>query len=322
MGAEDFHDFGTDLPSGEPPVKTSNVRAHVRPLSDVADTDELRASTRHVRPDRCSQGRIVSGLEPPPIDTTPCSSTRRCSEASSARQPRPLSCCGTAATTTVPSAWRGYASSTSPMCCRYRSPEPSQVCRHRRTSMISIDDIAEAVRLITPVDRDSSPVIVVNSDKDLEQHQESLDFDQRPVWRILVGGNKLARGFTIEGLTVSYYRRSTTQVDTLMQMGRWFGFRHKYRDLVRLYTTADLHAMFEAACLDEEYLRDQLRQYAAIGPDGRPQITPKQVPPLIAQHRPDLRPTSRTKMWNARIAERRAPGRWMNPSRTRMIQGA
>ena len=39
----------------------------------------------------------------------------------------------------------------------------------------------------------------------------------------------------MEGLTVSYYRRRTRQAATMMQMGRWFGFRAGYKDLVRLY---------------------------------------------------------------------------------------
>jgi hypothetical protein len=142
----------------------------------------------------------------------------------------------------------------------------------------------------------------------LEKNQEQLDFDRRHIWRIIVGGNKLARGFTIEGLTVTYYRRATSQVDTLMQMGRWFGFRPGYRDLVRLYTTPDLQELFESACRDEEYIRDELRKYAEPGPKGR-QIVPRQVPPIIAQHRSDLRPTGRTKMWNAKIVSKASPGR-------------
>ncbi len=173
-------------------------------------------------------------------------------------------------------------------------------------------DIAEAIRRITPADSNLSPVIVVNSDADLERQQESLDFDQRQVWRILVGGNKLARGFTVEGLTVTYYRRAAENVDTLMQMGRWFGFRPGYRDLVRLYTTPDLHSRFEAAFLDEEFLRRELRQYA-IPTAGDRLLTPREVPPLIAQHRPDLRPAARNKMWNARLVEKSSPGSPMEP---------
>ena len=54
-----------------------------------------------------------------------------------------------------------------------------------------------------------NPVIVVNGDKDLQANQQHLDFDKGSVWRILIGGTKLSRGFTVEGLTVSYYRRIT-----------------------------------------------------------------------------------------------------------------
>jgi Z1 domain len=164
-----------------------------------------------------------------------------------------------------------------------------------------------------------SPVIVVNGDKDIEQ--EKLDFDQRPIWRILVGGTKLSRGFTVEGLTVSYYRRKTKQADTVMQMGRWFGFRNGYRDLVRLYIgreepdqkgTVDLYEAFEAVVRDEEHFRSQLKQYAGIV-DGRPLLTPAQIPPLVAQHLPWVKPTARNKMFNAELKIRRSPGTPVSP---------
>lgn len=57
---------------------------------------------------------------------------------------------------------------------------------------------------------------------------------------IAVGGDKLARGLTLEGLTVSYFLRASRMYDTLMQMGRWFGYRPGYADLCRLYTTPEL----------------------------------------------------------------------------------
>jgi hypothetical protein len=57
---------------------------------------------------------------------------------------------------------------------------------------------------------------------------------------IAVGGDKLSRGLTLEGLTVSYFLRASRMYDTLMQMGRWFGYRTGYGDLCRLYTTPDL----------------------------------------------------------------------------------
>lgn len=165
-----------------------------------------------------------------------------------------------------------------------------------------------------------SPVLIVNGDKDIAQ--EALDFDAHDVWRILVGGTKLSRGFTVEGLTVSYYRRRTAAADTLMQMGRWFGFRQGYADLVRLYigraepigrVSDDLYAKFEAIVRDEEAFRDQLRQYAKPV-NGEPQIRPDQIPPLVSQHLPSLRPTARNKMFNAELVVRRSPGMPLEPT--------
>ncbi len=52
---------------------------------------------------------------------------------------------------------------------------------------------------------------------------------------IVIGGTSLSRGFTLEGLSVSYFLRNTIFYDTLMQMGRWFGYRTGYEDLCRIY---------------------------------------------------------------------------------------
>ncbi|MFE1023026.1 Z1 domain-containing protein [Streptomyces sp. NPDC058818] len=168
------------------------------------------------------------------------------------------------------------------------------------------------------------PVIVVNGDTDRYFAQLDLDFDRTPnVWKILVGGTKLSRGFTVEGLTVTYYRRTTQQADTLMQMGRWFGFRPGYQDLVRLYIGreepfgrdkfVDLYEAYEAVCRDEENFREQLAQYCATV-DGEPQVTPMQIPPLVAQHLPWLKPSARNKMFNAELVEIRSPGRPIEPA--------
>ncbi|WP_318203328.1 Z1 domain-containing protein [Streptomyces sp. SCL15-4] len=167
---------------------------------------------------------------------------------------------------------------------------------------------------------DDRPIIVVNGDKDIETGE--ADFDKRSIWKILIGGQKLARGFTVEGLTVSYFRRRAGNASTLMQMGRWFGFRDGYRDLVRLFLgraetvgtkEIDLYAGFEAICLDEENFRKELKQYAQMI-DGKPQVTPDQVPPLVSQHLPWLKPTSPNKMYNARLVELRSPGQWQEPT--------
>jgi hypothetical protein len=98
-----------------------------------------------------------------------------------------------------------------------------------------------------------------------------------------------------------------------MQAGRWFGFRSGYQDLVRLYIRSDaqvdLYGAFEALLMDEEAFREELRQFEGLDDEGRPLLEPWQIPPLVSQHLPWLRPTGRTKMWNAVIAQRGTGGR-------------
>jgi len=84
-----------------------------------------------------------------------------------------------------------------------------------------------------------------------------LDYDQHPngLNVIAVGGDKLSRGLTLEGLSVSYYVRPAKNYDTLLQMGRWFGYRPGYLDLCRLYTTEDLIGWYEHIAVANEELR-------------------------------------------------------------------
>lgn len=82
---------------------------------------------------------------------------------------------------------------------------------------------------------------------------------------IAIGGNKLSRGLTLEGLTVSYYLRATRMYDTLMQMGRWFGYRPGYEDLCRLYTTSELVDWYREITLASEELRAEFEYMAQRG---------------------------------------------------------
>jgi hypothetical protein len=72
---------------------------------------------------------------------------------------------------------------------------------------------------------------------------------------IAIGGDKLSRGLTLEGLSVSYFLRMSKMYDTLMQMGRWFGYREGYLDLCRLYTTDELRAWYRHIALADLELR-------------------------------------------------------------------
>lgn len=164
-----------------------------------------------------------------------------------------------------------------------------------------------------------NPVVIVNGVAEKDYQQDDINFQAGDVWKVLVGGAKLSRGFTVEGLTVSYYTRRTTAADTLMQMGRWFGYRPNYGDLIRLYigrnvpgprkTVIDLYKSFEAIVRDEEDFREELRRFQGFGADGRPRVRPMDVPPLVYQSLPYLKPTSSNKMYNAELTEQGEGGK-------------
>lgn len=175
----------------------------------------------------------------------------------------------------------------------------------------SFDEVAPFVGAVLDLvlDGGDDPVVVVNGDKDQQYNQ--VDFQHERVWRILVGGTKLSRGFTLEGLTVSYFKRKANQADSLLQMGRWFGYRPGYADLVRLFMARevrgrgwqvyDLYEAFGAVVKDEEDFRSQLETFAQVDEEGVPSVRPIDVPPLVFQQLPWLSPTSRTKMYNAQL---------------------
>lgn len=72
---------------------------------------------------------------------------------------------------------------------------------------------------------------------------------------IAVGGDKLSRGLTLEGLTISYYLRASKMYDTLMQMGRWFGYRPGYVDLCRIFTSDELTRWYKHITIASEEMR-------------------------------------------------------------------
>lgn len=113
-----------------------------------------------------------------------------------------------------------------------------------------------------------------------------LDYEREPSLKaIAVGGNRLSRGLTLEGLLVSFFVRPSASYDTLMQMGRWFGFRAGYEDITRIYTTAELAGWFGDLSFVEHRLREDIEVYENQG------LTPNQVGMRIWQH-PAMQVTS------------------------------
>ncbi|MBY0001434.1 Z1 domain-containing protein [Priestia aryabhattai] len=125
---------------------------------------------------------------------------------------------------------------------------------------------------------------------------DEIDYELEPDLKaIIIGGNRLSRGLTLEGLLVSYFVRLSNNYsyDTLMQMGRWFGYRHGYVELTRIYTTVSLERQFQALATVEEDLRRNIAKY------DKEKRTPLQVGIKIRQH-PGMLVTSPPKMRAAR----------------------
>ncbi|WP_266019685.1 Z1 domain-containing protein [Brucella intermedia] len=113
---------------------------------------------------------------------------------------------------------------------------------------------------------------------------------------IAIGGDKLARGLTLEGLCTSYFLRTARMYDTLMQMGRWFGYRDGYLDVCRLYTSQEMVEWFGHIADAAEELRQEFDNMVAVG------ATPKQFGLRVKSHSV-LTVTSRAKMRNARAMQ-------------------
>jgi hypothetical protein len=130
-------------------------------------------------------------------------------------------------------------------------------------------------------------------DNYLSQDRLSYASSGPDVTAIVIGGNTLSRGLTLEGLTCSYFIRAASAYDTLLQMGRWFGYRRGYEDLVRIWMTADLESWFFALATVEAEVRREILRY-----EEDPTLTPLDVPVRIRQH-PAMAVTSAAKMRGA-----------------------
>ncbi len=99
------------------------------------------------------------------------------------------------------------------------------------------------------------------------QSADALEYVDHPqgLSVIAIGGDKLSRGLTLEGLCVSYYLRASRMYDTLMQMGRWFGYRPGYLDLCRLYTSAPLIDWYKSITAASAELQSEFDSMAATG---------------------------------------------------------
>ena len=100
--------------------------------------------------------------------------------------------------------------------------------------------------------------------------KEKLDYPKNTPKKIIaVGGNRLSRGFTLEGLTINYFVRNTDYSDSLLQMGRWFGYRPGYLDCCKLFTTEDSVDKFDSTTRCVESLELLFRKMARLKREPR-----------------------------------------------------
>jgi hypothetical protein len=110
---------------------------------------------------------------------------------------------------------------------------------------------------------------------------------------IAIGGNSLSRGLTLEGLCVSYFYRNSLMYDTLLQMGRWFGYRNNYEDLFKIWMAEDALGWFGLITDATNELKIELQRMRALNQ------TPEQFGLKVRQDPNSLIVTARNKMRTA-----------------------
>ena len=146
----------------------------------------------------------------------------------------------------------------------------------------------EQVLLELPQVTHATKIIVDNY-----RSQDRLSYSkEEPVTAVVIGGNTLSRGLTLEGLCSSYFVRAATAYDTLLQMGRWFGYRIGYEDLCRIWMTSELHKWFRDLSLVEAEIRRDISRYE------EELVTPRDVAVRIRNH-PDMAITAAARMRSA-----------------------
>lgn len=114
---------------------------------------------------------------------------------------------------------------------------------------------------------------------------------------IAIGGLTLSRGLTLEGLCVSYFYRRSKAYDTLLQMGRWFGYRTDYQDLCKVWMQSEAQDWFEhIASVVIELKSDIRRMHANKQP-------PSRFGMRVRSHPDALIVTAASKMRNAQEVE-------------------
>ena len=119
-------------------------------------------------------------------------------------------------------------------------------------------ELIELNRRNKSLEEDGNPM-----DEDSQEFPEEIIYrDGNPRNLIITGGDRISRGLTLEGLTISLFKRTAKKpsYDTMLQMARWNGYRKGYDDLVRIMTTQNIADDFMKISIAEKDMRDQIRR--------------------------------------------------------------
>ncbi len=150
-------------------------------------------------------------------------------------------------------------------------------------------------------DRISQKSVLLNAMEKIEvkmvngsKQSASLNYKENPSLRVIaVGGLALSRGLTLEGLMVSYFYRNTATFDVLMQMGRWFGYRHGYEDIFQIWTSHTSAMWYAEISRASAELKNDIREMF----DQR--LTPKDFGIKVRDNCDELQITAYNKMRSA-----------------------
>lgn len=167
----------------------------------------------------------------------------------------------------------------------------------RETALVPAEQMGEVkvpfdvvLHHLRDVVRDTKVVI------DNYRSSDRLNYEAGPVTAIAVGGNTLSRGLTLEGLVSSLFVRAVSAYDTLLQMGRWFGYRGGYADLPRIWMTEELAEWFRHLATVEAEMRIDINRYM-----NNPLENPMTFAVRLRSH-PKLSITAKAKMKAAVLA--------------------
>ena len=170
----------------------------------------------------------------------------------------------------------------------YKELQSVWVKNFNHVTDISFERVSQKVALLGALEK--IDVRMVNGSK----QSASLNYKENPSLRVIaVGGLALSRGLTLEGLMVSYFYRNTATFDVLMQMGRWFGYRHGYEDLFQIWTSHTSAMWYSEVARASAELKNDIREMFDQ------QLTPKDFGIKVRDNCDELQITASNKMRSA-----------------------